>query len=195
MKKFIIVLVCFLTLGIMNVHADELELPAVTDHEKVTIYVFRGNGCSFCRSALTYFNQNAGMYSDYFEVKAYEVWENSYNNELLNDVAEQMGDTLQGVPYIVIGNSYSENGFTSALGTEMIEAALQEYQNETYVDLVKEVAQSHGKSKSETLREACIKEEIIKEDRNSKYDTIIILGIFAVVLGGGAALVAFSRKK
>lgn len=193
MKKLLLIISCVLTIGLSNVYAD--ELPEVTDHEKVTIYVFRGNGCGYCKKALTYFNEVASKYSDYFEVKAYEVWNNAYNNELMLDVAKEMGDELNGVPYIVIGSSYSENGFLDSLGEDMVEKALEEYQNESYVDIVDEVAKGHENAKVQSLREACIEEEIIVETRDTSYDTIIILGIFTVIIGGGVALVAFSRKK
>lgn len=190
MKKLLVSLICLLTFGIVNVNA--IELPEVTDHEKVTIYIFRGTGCGYCKQALTYFNDNIATYSDYIEVKTYEVWQNQYNNELMLDVAEKMGDELKGVPYIVIGNSYSENGFASSLAEAMVEAALNEYQNPEYVDLVAETSKDHGKAEISSLREACIEEEIIVEKSDN---TLLVLGIFAVVLGGGIALVAFSRKK
>lgn len=193
MKKFLICLVSLIAFSILNVSAD--ELPEVTDHEKVTIYVFRGNNCGYCRNALTYFNSLGDTYADYFEVQTYEVWENQYNNELLIEVAEKMGDKVNGVPYIIIGNSYSENGFAETLGAEMIEAALKEYQSESYTDLVAEIAKNHGNAEEKSLYDACVEEEIIVEERDTSMDTIIILGIFALVIGGGAALVVFSRKK
>lgn len=193
MKKFLIGIIAFLTFGILNVNA--VELPEVTDHEKVTIYIFRGNGCGFCKKSLVYFNENIDKYSDYIEVKTYEVWENQYNNELMLEVAEKMGDELDGVPYIVIGNTYSENGFLESLGEEMIEAALKEYQSDSYVDLVSQVAKNHGNAEESSLYESCVEEGIIVEEKDSSNDTLIVLAIFAVIIGGGAALVIFSRKK
>ncbi|MBE6148454.1 MAG: thioredoxin family protein [Firmicutes bacterium] len=193
MKKFLIAIICLIAFGFLNVSA--VELPEVTDHEKVTIYIFRGNGCGFCRNALVYFNENADKYSDYIEVKTYEVWENQYNSDLMLEVAEKMGDELTGVPYIVIGNTYSENGFLDTLGEDMIEAALQEYQSDSYVDLVAEVAEKHESAQEQSLYDSCVEEEIIVVERDTTYDTIIILGIFALIIGGGVALVLFSRKK
>ena len=67
MKKLLIALLCIFSLNVTNVLADEIELPEVTDHEKVVIYIFRGQGCSHCFDALTYFNDEASKYSDYFE--------------------------------------------------------------------------------------------------------------------------------
>ena len=192
MKKFLVSLICLLTLSAMNVKG--VELPEVTDHEKVTIYIFRGNGCGFCKKALTYFNEVKNEYADYFEVKTYEVWENQYNNELMNDVADKLGDTLEGVPYIVVGQT-SVNGFNDELSEKIVNAALTEYQNESYVDVVKQTGENHTNTEIQSLKDACLEEEIIVEKRDTSYDTLIVLGIFAVIIGGGVALVALSRKK
>lgn len=195
MKKLLVSLLCLLALGVTTVSADEIKLPEVTDHEKVTIYIFRGNGCGFCKKALTYFNEVADTYKDYFEVKTFEVWNNSNNSTLMNAVAEKMGDKLGGVPYIVIGDSYSENGFTDELGVQMVEKALEEYQNAKYKDLVAEVAKEHTDAKLMSLYDSCVEDGVIVLERDKSNDAWIVLGIFAVIIGGGVALVMFSRKK
>ena len=50
---------------------------------QATIYMFRGTGCSFCRSFLSYLNSIADEYGDYFKVVSYEVWSNSKNSMLM----------------------------------------------------------------------------------------------------------------
>lgn len=189
MKKLLLGLILVITLFTFNVKA--VELPEKTDHEKVTIYIFRGHGCSHCYDALNYFNAHAEEYSDYFEVKAYEVWNVKENDELKNAVAEYLNDTVSGVPYIVVGSGYSINGFAESVADEIIENALREYQNDEYEDIVAKLAE--GKNyKQESLEDACINEGIVK--KHGKYDGIIITAIFVIVIGGGAAFIAFSRK-
>ena len=195
MKKLLISLICLLTLCVANVHADEIELPEVTDHEKVTIYIFRGNGCGFCKKALTYFNENASKYSDYLEVKTYEVYNNSANSTLMNAVGQHFGDDTGGVPYIVVGSTYHDSGFTDALGEEMVKAALTEYQNKDYKDVVSEIAEEHSSAKITTLYDACVEDGIIVVERDKSNDAWIVLAIFAVIIGGGVGLIALSRKK
>jgi len=197
MKKFLISLICVFSLITMPVKAEEIELPEVTDHEKVTIYIFRGKGCGFCYNSLVYFNEIAKDYADYFEVKTYEVWNSQENSELLAAVASANEDELGGVPYIVIGDSYSTVGFLKEWGEEIIETALKEYQNKDYVDLVAEIAKEHPDAEETTLKEACIEEGIITQggEKAAANDTVIILSIFAVVIVGVTALVLFSRKK
>lgn len=195
MKKILISVLCALSLSFANVYADEIEMPEVTDHEKVTIYLFRGQGCSHCYDALTYFNEIAKDYSDYFEIKTYEIWNNQYNYALLTDVLAVKEQEYEGVPYIIVGESYSKTGFMESWGTEIINAALTEYQNEKYVDVVAKTANDHQSAEVTSLREACVEEEIIVEERDSSADVYIIIGIFAVIILGGGALVYFSRKK
>ena len=193
MKKVFGLIIIIMSCLLLNVKAD--ELPEVTDHEKVTIYIFRGHGCSHCYEALEFFNDNQEDYADYFEVKAYEVWNNSDNSTLMNDVAETFGDDVGGVPYIVVGDSYSVNGFSQSIGSEIIKAALAEYENEDYTDVVKELSKGNDSLVKESLEEACKEEGIIVDPKDTIHDGIIIFVIFTVILGGGAGLIALARKK
>lgn len=200
MKKFLLSIAIVASLLLTNVKA--IELPEVTDHEKVTIYIFRGHGCSHCYDALTYFYENASKYSEYLEIKSYEVWNDSTNRDLMLDVAESLGDEASGVPYIVIGDSYSTAGFGTKTGEELVEKALEEYQNKKYKDIVAKYAKK-GEYNAETLAEACEQEGIPdttetsnqKSTSSGKYDGWIITGILIVVLGGTAALILSNRKQ
>ena len=80
--------------------------------DQVTIYLFRGKGCAYCRKFLTFINSIVDEYGQYFKVVSYEVWYNQDNGELMNKVADTMQQEAGGVPYIVIGDKvfagYSE---------------------------------------------------------------------------------------
>lgn len=195
MKKLLLSLICLFSFATINVHADEIKLPEKTDHEKVTIYIFRGSGCSHCYDALTYFNDEISEYSDYIEVKTYEVWYTEANSALLDDVVKAKGEQRGGVPYIIIGKDYSKTGFMNEWGEELIEKALEEYQNDDYEDLVAKTAEGHPDAKLTTLYEAAVEEGIVVEKRDTSNDAVVIIAIFGVVILGGAALVFFSRKK
>ena len=195
MKKFLLTLICVFSIIAVPVNAKGTELPEVTDHEKVTRYIFRGKGCGYCRNALTYFNKIASTYSDYFEVVTYEVYNSQYNSALYVDIAEEKGEQSGAVPFIVIGDKFSKMGFLEDWGEDFIEAALNEYKNEKYVDLVAQFAKDHPNAEATSLREACIEEGIVKETASHDNDTVIILGIFTVVVVGVTSLIFFSRKK
>lgn len=193
MKKLLIVLIGVLSFTFVNVSA--IELPEVTDHEKVTLYMFRGSGCSHCHEALEYFNENYSKYKDYFNIELYEVWNNSYNSQLMQDVADKKGDEANGVPYFVLGSDFSISGFSESIANQIIETALKEYQNENYTDIVAEVKKGASNIKKESLEDALKDEKIIEDEKNTSNDTIIAVVIFAAIFGGIAGLVALSRKK
>lgn len=129
--KICLLLVCTFSFSILAV-----ELPETTDHEKVTIYLFKGNGCPHCQHAEEFFKSLGEEYKTYFNVVAYEVWYNKENSSLAQSVATALGDKFGGVPYIVIGDSYHTAGFADYMGESIINAAFEEYKNENYVDVV-----------------------------------------------------------
>jgi glutaredoxin len=214
MKKLLLTFAAILSIfAVSNVSAT--TLPKVTSHEKVTIYIFRGKGCPHCQEAIKYLYNNISKYSDYMTVKTYEVWKNSDNASLMQAVAKAKGEDANGVPYIVIGNSYSTAGYgNDDSGKKIISEALKAYQDDSYVDLVAKTIKDTNASVSATsLNEAASEENITSDstDTNSsktttdskentdtksnKYDVYIILGIFIVVIGGIAVLALTSNKQ
>ena len=138
-KKNCLLLVVFLTL---------LAIPFVANAEqKVTIYFFRGDGCPHCADAEEFFKtiEEDEEYKGKFEIKDYEVWYDQDNERLAEKVAKAMGETLGGVPYIVIGEK-TWNGYTDSYGEEIKEEITRLYAQDGYNDPVKEVLE--GKSNS-----------------------------------------------
>ena len=128
-----------------------LLMPVLANaQEKVTIYFFRGDGCPHCADAEEFFDQikEDEELKDKFEIKDYEVWYNKDNQKLAEKAAKAMGETLGGVPYIVIGEK-SWNGFTDAYGEEIKEQILELYDKQDYKDPVKEVIE--GKKSDSTI--------------------------------------------
>ena len=141
-KKFGLMLVAFLTILLMPVLANA--------QEKVTIYFFRGEGCPHCADAEEFFDKikEDKEYKDKFEIKDYEVWYNKDNQKLAEKVAKAMGESLGGVPYIVIGKK-SWNGFTDAYGEEIKSQITELYNQGNYEDPVKDVIE--GKTSDSTV--------------------------------------------
>lgn len=106
--------------------------------EAVTIYFFKGETCSYCHAALTFLEslKNDEEYQGKFVVKEYEVWNNKANNSLMEKVAKKMGDTLEGVPYFIIGDK-TWNGYASSYDEAIKEQILKIYNDESYVDELK----------------------------------------------------------
>ena len=71
---------------------------------QITIYLFRGKGCSHCRDFLNFMNSISHEYGKYFKLVSYEVWHDENNSNLLNKVSNYLGQPASGVPYIIIGD-------------------------------------------------------------------------------------------
>ncbi len=200
MKRFLGLFVTILAFICLIGTVNAIEKPKVTDHEKINVYIFRGNGCPHCKDALNFFYGLDGEYDDYFNIVTYEVWHNQNNATLANDVAKKLGDTFSGVPYIIVG-SKSFSGFGSSTGTEIIETALTEYKNKKYKDVVSSVISSGSYDEaSQTLAEAAYEDGItevvppqIEEEKSN--DTWIVLAVFAFIFGGFGVLIYSSRRK
>ena len=195
LKLFVITVLAIFVVGT----AKALEKPEVTDHEKINVYIFRGSGCSHCYEALSFLYGLNGEYDDYMNVVSYEIWENQNNASLAKDVAKKLGEELQGVPYIVVGNR-SFAGFGESTGTEILETVIKGYKSKKYKDTVASVIKAGNYDvTSQTLQEAAYAEGITEvaptKVEEEKDDTVVVFVIFAAVIAGVAALVFSSRKK
>ena len=72
--------------------------------DQITIYLFRGKGCGFCRAFLNFLNENAEEYGKYFKVVSFESWYDEKNPELLDTIGNFLEQPAGGVPYIIIGD-------------------------------------------------------------------------------------------
>ena len=96
------------TLNFKEVLADEAIEEKFADYketkDQITIYLFRGKGCGYCRAYLTFMNSIAPEYGKYFKMVSYEVWNDENNSNLMSEVSNFLGQPAGGVPYIVIGD-------------------------------------------------------------------------------------------
>lgn len=156
---------------------EKLESYDLTNYKdsdkKVNVYIFRGNSCSHCFDAISYF---ASIYKDegkYFNVKTYEVWQNSDNNDLMKKVSDKLKDDVSGVPYIVIGNK-SWSGFADSYGKEMMDTIKKEYKKDKKTDVVGEFTK--------------------EEKSNVAQDIIVVIVIILVAVGIVFGIIT-ARKK
>ncbi len=94
--------------------------------KQVTIYMFRGNGCSFCRAFLNHLNDILEDKGYMFKLQAYEVWGDKKNSQLLDDVSKFTGEAAGGVPYIIIGEKVFP-GYVSNWDEDIMDAIETEY--------------------------------------------------------------------
>ena len=120
--------------------AEEIELKNKNykeDDKQAIIYMFRGQGCGYCRAFLEFLNSISDEYGKYFKLVSFEVWNDSTNSALLNKVPLVTNEAAGGVPYIIIGDKvfagYSEQY------DESIKAKIKaQYEDNSY-DVMKEL--------------------------------------------------------
>ncbi len=120
------------------------------DNKQITIYMFRGKGCTYCRAFLTYLNSIVGEYGKYFKLESYEVWNDSKNAELMDKVSSFMDKQAQGVPYIIIGDKVF-TGYSSAYDQEIKTAIKKLYKEKNRYDVFKEMDKEEKKGKYSSI--------------------------------------------
>ena len=95
--------------------------------EQITIYLFRGKGCGYCKAYLEFMNSISEEYGQYFKIESYEVWNNTNNNKLMKEVANYLGEEANGVPFIIIGEQVF-SGYSDTYN-EKIKAAITDLYN------------------------------------------------------------------
>lgn len=174
---------CFLFIGTANAEVQSETLKKACETEKMTcdfeesketndlpnIYIFRGDGCSFCKKMLQFFINNYDEISKKVNIVIYEVGANADNWDLYEKVGTKFGDTVSGYPYLVVGKD-KFNGYATSYD-ERIKTAIDELVNsEEKYDVVKEV-------------EAGNLELVQKETNNNRaYVFVFIFGVIIALL-------------
>lgn len=121
--------------------AEEIEL-AYPDYketdDQITIYMFRGTGCGYCKAFLTFLNSITEEYGKYFKLESYEVWSNQKNGELMQEVGEFLGEKAGGVPFIIIGDKVFP-GYNEVYDEDIKTAIKDLYDSNNRYDVFKEM--------------------------------------------------------
>lgn len=141
LKYLFVVFVAFLAMPFM-VFADDTEAtptptPAETEEtpSKVNVYLFRGEGCPHCEEMLEFFDSIEDEFGQYYTMNTYEVWYNQDNANLMQDVADKLGVSATGVPFLVIGDQ-TWNGYASSYDAEIEAKILSEYNSDSRYDVM-----------------------------------------------------------
>lgn len=193
MKKlllsFITILVCVCLLPVVKAKSD------------VTVYMFTKDGCPACASALEYFNGLLAEDPDSFELVDLEIFDSEWN-EVSEDAYNLMINTLDhfgestdpkdiATPLIVIGD-YHTVGLPQ--DTSVVEKAINDAKDaKEEVDVLKQIADDEKINYQDFIK---VEEENENnsEQKSGKYDAIIIVAIFVVLIGGFAGLVFLGKK-
>ena len=103
---------------------------------KVTLYLFHGDGCPHCAAEIEYLNSIEKKY-DNLEIVKYEVWYNEENSSFLTQVKESFGVNNSFVPATIIGNTLI-TGYSDSIGNK-IERAINYYSKNDYTDQIQKI--------------------------------------------------------
>ncbi len=141
-----------------------LLLPLTVKAEnKVTLYLFHGDGCPHCASEMEFLDGIKSKYKN-LEIVKYEVWYNEENSEFLTKVKSSFGVDNSYVPTTVIGNTLI-TGYSESAGSK-IERAIQYYSENDYIDQVQNI-------KNDTFDPNSLKEDFEKEEEKTDEEMTI----------------------
>lgn len=160
-KKFLILLVALIialcpiiaradthTLNLNDTLMAEDITPEYEDYketeEQVTIYLFRGAGCTHCYDFLTYLNSITKEYGNMFKLRSFEVYNNQDNAALKDKVAKFFKEKADGVPYIIIGEN-TFYGFSDDMKEKVLKSIKNEYNAEVKYDIFDEMDKNETK--------------------------------------------------
>lgn len=182
MKKILsILLIGFIMFLPINVQADEnkyktLNLEEVLTKEGIShdlsnyketdnqaiIYLFRGDGCTYCKKFLNFLNSIVDDYGKYFKVVSYEVWYDKNNSKLMKNVAAFLDEEATGVPYIIIGDK-TFPGYSEVYDDQIKEAIKAQYDSKNSYDVFKEMQKAEKEA-----------------NKSNKVDTVAII-VFNII--------------
>lgn len=179
MKKFKLLLVIMFGILILpfNVFAEE-NGDSKEEKTEVNVYLFRGDGCSFCAAAEEWFDSIEGEYGDKFTIVDYETWYNEENAALMQKVADARKEEASGVPYIIIGDK-SWNGFDESYQDEMIDAIEDTYKQNT----------------ADRYDIMALLGELPKTEEKSSSSDFVALILIVLITAGFITGIVFARKK
>lgn len=119
-----------------NVEYDLSDYKETDD--QVTIYLFRGNGCTYCHSFLEFISSITSEYGKYFKLESYEVFGNNNNKELFMETLELFDESSSGVPVIVI-NGEIFKGYSESYNESIKKAIVDAYNDGDEYDLFDEL--------------------------------------------------------
>lgn len=195
--------ICLLVIMILSIFMISAKVEA-KKNDKVTIYLFRGKGCGYCRSFLTFLSNINEEYGKYFELESYEVWYDADNNALMKTISGFLGEEARGVPYIIIGDKVFA-GYSSSDDNEL-KSTIKELYNtkkKDRYDVFKEYKKKEkltGNYTSKNLKETLDDESIELKGKvkttSISFDNIpdVLLNLLFVAAGTGVVIFYTNRK-
>lgn len=159
---------------IKTLESEEIEVKLKDYKEtddQVTIYLFRGTGCAYCRAFLTFLNGLEPEYAKKIKVVSFDAWYDEDAANLLTEVSSFLEEDAGGVPYVIIGKTVFPGYATDY--DEAIKAAIDdEYSKKDKYDVFEEYNKHI--------------DELIRKERQEKLMPVllngVVTGVFAVII-------------
>jgi len=168
-----------------TLEAEDIELEN-EDYEEaddqVTIYMFRGQGCGYCKKFLTFLSSISEEYGKYFKLVSFEVWQDQANSELMTQVGEALGEEINGVPFIIIGDQ-TFPGYSEQYDEKIINTIMELYEQDP----------KDREDLFDNLGNASKKKEEKEKKEEKDANTAGVIAIVVIVAIG--ALAVISRRK
>ena len=165
--------------------------------DKVNIYFFNGEGCSYCEKFKSWIDTIEPEYGNLFELKDYETWYNEENASLMNKVAELRGEEVDGVPYIVIGD-HSWIGFHESYTPEIMTTIESEYEKDSSerYDVMNLINNNSNNQKVDSSENNIDEETTIESnDYNGAIAALLIIVIIGIIVLAIALIPKYQKVK
>lgn len=137
--------------GIANA-ADSLPLSA---------YFFYGNGCPHCRQERQYLGELESRYPS-FKIYEFEIYENRENLAIMKESAKTLGASVNGVPFLIIGNRYFI-GYLEGTTSEEIKKRVNECTTQPCSDSIAAIVERRPEDKEPVIINGRSEEKEIAE--------------------------------
>jgi len=111
-----------------------LFLPNVSA-KTINMYLFYGSTCPHCEAEIEYIEKEIIPTED-VKLYKYEVWENSKNKQIWQEIQKELNIEARGVPYLVIAGDHVLQGFRENSTEDTIDYYVKHYKNHNYKDKV-----------------------------------------------------------
>ncbi len=154
-----------------------LLIPFKAEAKELTINLFYGKECPHCEAEQKYLDTLKKQYGDNIEIKKFEVWHDSDNNDLLTKVRIALDNEDTGVPYTVIG-TYGFTGYSEDIA-DKIRNSVKDNIKEPIPDIIDDVKKGKEISEIKKIESSDVTVPILgKVDAKT-----VSLPLLAVVIG------------
>lgn len=185
-KTLLVLVLILMPITFASAKKTTTTTTATQTTDKVTMYVFYGNGCPHCEELEQYIAttlKKDSRVKDYLEVKYFETWYDETNQNVLSAIGNALQVDVKGVPFVVIGNDYF-SGYGAQMNEEIVSKIQSQKDNDKYVDVVATVTAQTKVYPNESNPEAGIDAGETEKNDSKKNDVIgiVILGITVVII-------------